>query len=58
MVNKIIKYNRKRNHINYVQNYVDNLYADIFRAALSGNIILNNNKLFKKYSKYLELLKF
>ena len=58
MINKIKKYARKRNHINYVQNYVDNLYADIFRAALNGYIISNNNKLFKKYSKYLELLKF
>ena len=57
-MNKIIKYARKRNHINYVQNYVDGLYADIFRTALNGNINPNNNKLFKKYSKYLELLKF
>ena len=57
-MNKIIRYARKRDHVNYVQNYVDNLYADIFRSALNGYINPNNNKLFKKYSKYLQLLKF
>ena len=57
-MNRIIKFARKKDHINYVQNYVDSLYADIFRAALNGCITPNNNKLFKKYSRYLELLKF
>ena len=57
-MNRIIKFARKKDHINYVQDYVDNLYADIFREALNGNIIPNYNKLFKKYSRYLELLKF
>ena len=57
-MNKIRKYARKKNHINYVQNYVDNLYADIFRCALNGSVYPNKNKLFKKYSKYLALLKF
>ena len=57
-MNRIKQFTRKKDHINYVQNYVDNLYADIFRTALSGHINPNNNILFKKYSRYLELLKF
>ena len=58
MIKKLIVYNRKLIHIDNVQRYVDNLYADIFKSALKGKINNNNNKLFKKYSKYLQLLKF
>ena len=58
MIKQIVVYNRKLIHIDNVQRYVDNLYADIFRAALNSEINNNNNKLFKKYSKYLQLLKF
>tara|TARA_R100000773_G_C4106307_1_gene48677 strand:- start:185 stop:361 length:177 start_codon:yes stop_codon:yes gene_type:complete len=58
MIKQIIVYNRKLIHIDNVQRYVDNLYADIFNSALKGEINKNNNKLFKKYSKYLQLLKF
>jgi len=58
MIKQIIVYNRKLIHIDNVQRYVDNLYADIFNSALKGEINNNNNKLFKKYSKYLQLLKF
>ncbi len=58
MIKQIIVYNRKLIHIDNVQRYVDNLYADIFNSALKGKINNNNNKLFKKYSKYLQLLKF
>ena len=58
MIKQIVVYNRKLIHIDNVQRYVDNLYADIFNSALKGEINNNNNKLFKKYSKYLQLLKF
>ena len=58
MIKQIVVYNRKLIHIDNVQRYVDNLYADIFNSALKGKINNNNNKLFKKYSKYLQLLKF
>ena len=57
-MNRIRKYARKRDHINYVQDFVDNLYGKIFRTALNGHINPNDNKQFKKYRKYLELLKF
>ena len=58
MIKRLVVYNRKLSHVDYVQRYVDNLYADIFNSALKGKINSNNNKLFKKYSKYLQLLKF
>ena len=58
MIKRLVVYNRKLSHVDYVQRYVDNLYADIFNSALKGEINNNNNKLFKKYSKYLQLLKF
>ena len=58
MIKQIIVYNRKLIHIDNVQRHVDELYADIFNSALNGKINNNNNKLFKKYSKYLQLLKF
>ena len=58
MIKRLAIYNRKLSHVDYVQRYVDELYADIFRAALNSEINNNNNKLFKKYSKYLQLLKF
>ena len=54
MIKQIVVYNRKLIHIDNVQRYVDNLYADIFNSALKGKINNNNNKLFKKYSKYLQ----
>jgi|TARA_R100001440_G_scaffold3837_1_gene9076 hypothetical protein len=58
MIKQLAVYNRKLIHIDNVQRYVDDLYADIFNCALNGEINNNNNKLFKKYSKYLQLLKF
>ena len=58
MIKRLVVYNRKLSHVDYVQRYVDDLYADIFNSALNGKINNNNNKLFKKYSKYLQLLKF
>ena len=58
MIKELVVYNRKLIHIDNVQRYVDNLYADIFNSAINGKINNNNNKLFKKYSKYLQLLKF
>ena len=57
-MNKLKTKIRKKRHIDYVQNYVDTLYAGIFKSALNGIIEPNKNKLFKKYSRYLELLKF
>ena len=48
MIKRLVVYNRKLSHVDYVQRYVDNLYADIFRAALNSQINNNNNKLFKK----------
>ena len=58
-VNRILrKNNKKLIHIDNVQRYVDDLYANIFNSALNGKINNNNNKLFKKYSRYLQLLKF
>jgi len=58
MIKRLIIYNKKLIHIDNVQRYVDELYANIFISALNGEINNNNNKLFKKYSKYLQLLKF
>ena len=57
-MNKLKTKIRKKRHIDYVQNYVDTLYAGIFKSALNNIIEPNKNKLFKKYSRYLELLKF
>jgi hypothetical protein len=57
-MNKLKTKIRKKRHIDYVQNYVDTLYANIFKSALNGIIEPNKNKLFKKYNRYLELLKF
>jgi hypothetical protein len=57
-MNKLKTKIRKKRHIDYVQNYVDTLYASIFKSALNGIIEPNKNKLFKKYNRYLELLKF
>ena len=57
-MNKLRTKMRKKQHIDYVQDYVDMLYAGIFKSALNGIIEPNKNKLFKKYSRYLELLKF
>jgi len=58
MIKRLVIYNKKLIHIDNVQRYVDDLYANIFNSALNGKINNNNNKLFKKYSRYLQLLKF
>jgi len=58
-MNKIKKYIRKKKHINFVQDYVDDLMTHIFRNAVNGQLVHpSKSVLFKKYSKYLKILKF
>ena len=57
-MNRIKKYKRKKNHINYVRDYVCDLHNTIFKKALEGEVSPIKAILFKKYNKYLRLLEF
>ena len=57
-MNKIKHYARKKNHINYVRDYVCDLHNTIFHNAVNGILSPVKVELFKKYSKYLKLLEF
>ena len=57
-MNKIKRYARKKNHINYVRDYVCDLHNTIFHNAVNGILSPVKVELFKKYSKYLKLLEF
>ena len=54
-MNKIF---RKRLHMNTVEHYVCKLRQEIFKSALDSELSPIKVKLFKKYNRYLKLLKF
>ena len=54
-MNKIF---RKRLHMNTVEHHVCKLRQEIFKNALDGELSPVKVKLFKKYNRYLKLLKF
>jgi len=58
MMNKIRIYIRKRNHINYVTDYVCEVHNTIFKNAIHGELSPIKASLFKKYNRYLKLIKF
>jgi len=55
-MNKIRKYARKRDHINYVRDYVCNLHNEIFQMALVCDVSAQKAALYKKWSRYLRIL--
>ena len=58
-MNKIKRHIRKRKHVDFVQDYVDGLMTHIFRNAVNGQLVHpSKSVLFKKYSRYLKILKF
>jgi len=54
-MNKIF---RKRRHINTVEHMVCLLRQEIFQSAIHDQLSPIKVKLFKKYNRYLKLLKF
>jgi len=54
-MNKIF---RKRMHINYIEHYVCKLRQEVFQNAIHGQLSPIKVELFKKYNRYLKLLKF
>ena len=54
-MNKIF---RKRRHIWYVEHVVFLLHCEIFENAINGELSPIKVRLFKKYNRYLKLLKF
>jgi hypothetical protein len=56
MINKIIKYYRKRMHIRYVRGCVCELHNKIFHNAIHGNIHPSHGSIYKKWSRYLRIL--
>ena len=54
-MNKIF---RKRLHMNTVEHHVCKLRQEIFKNALDGELSPIKIELFKKYNRYLKLLKF
>ena len=55
-MNRIRKYARKKDHINYVRDYVCNLHNEIFQKALECDVNAHKAKLYKKYNRYLRIL--
>ena len=55
IMNKIF---RKRLHMNVVEHHVCKLRQEIFKSALDGKLSPIKVELFKKYNRYLKLLKF
>jgi hypothetical protein len=54
-MNKIF---RKTRHMHTVEHYVCKLRQEIFKNALEGELSPIKVELFKKYNRYLKLLKF
>ena len=57
-MNRIGKYARKKDHINFVRDYVCSLHNTIFHNAIHGILSPIKVELYKKYNKYLKLLEF
>jgi len=57
-MNKIRIYIRKRKHINYVTDYVCEVHNTIFKNAINNELSPIKAGLFKKYNRYLKLIKF
>ena len=55
-MNKIKQYARKKDHINFVRDYVCNLHNDIFQRALNCDVSEHKASLYKKWSRYLRIL--
>mgnify|MGYP003136634521 FL=1 len=49
---------RKIRHINTVEHHVCRLRQEIFQSAIHGQLSPIKVELFKKYNRYLKLLKF
>ena len=49
---------RKRQHIWFVEHQICKLHQEIFSNAINGILSPIKVKLFKKYNRYLKLLKF
>jgi len=49
---------RKTRHMHTVEHYVCYLRQEIFKNALNGKLSPIKVELFKKYNRYLKLLKF
>ena len=56
MINKVIKYYKKRKHIKYVRDSVCELHNDIFSDAIHGNIHPSRGAIYRKWSRYLRIL--
>jgi len=52
------KYIRKKQHINYVRNYVCDLHNEIFKLAIHDCLHPTYGGLYIKYNRYLRLLEF
>ena len=57
-MNRIWRYKRKKNHINFVRDYVCSLHNTIFHNATCGILSPIKVELYRKYNKYLKLLEF
>ena len=57
-MSKIKQYKKKKKHINYVTDYVCELHNTIFKNAIHGEVSPIKAELYKKYNRYLRLLKF
>ena len=55
-MNRIRKYARKRDHVNYVRDYVCSLHNEIFQLALVCDVSAHKAVLYKKWSRYLRIL--